>query len=286
MAVNSGLSGAGFRHLQLFQLYDNGLPLASVAGATAYAGSQVDVAKTFRPTFPDAQVVQITGDDRPKGQIVLPGNESVSVEITTGKSNLAVDAILSNVLVVTEGDQKHMLRESNQRGCEPVVGLLAYQQAIDNESGSATRGKTLWRAMWIPKARMVPLGGPMEEGNALESRYMAYAQPVNKYPWGMAFVAGTDGATEAQVIEHFFNGPPCMDTWLIDSTPTLTLDLTNTAKADEAGTGFDVRIYLWANATGLVTDITATATITSSDITVVGAVEDDLVMAVYSQAGC
>lgn len=286
MAVGSSLSGAGFRHLQMFQLYDNGIPYATAAGATPYSGVHVDVAKAFRPSIPEAQVIQITGDDKPKGQIVLAGNETVNAEITTGKSNLAVDAIMSAVNVVTAGDQKFMLRETDKRGCEPVLGLLAYQQAIDNVVGSATRGKTLWRACWIPKARVVPLGGPMEEGNALESRYMAYANVVNAHLWGMVFLEGTEGATEAQLIEGFFNGPPVLDAWLIDSTPTLVLDLSETALADEAGTGFDINIYLWATATGIVTDITGTATPSASDITVVGAVEDDIVVAVYSRAGC
>jgi hypothetical protein len=286
MAVGSSLSGGGFRHLRMYQLYDNGIPYASVAGGDPYSGLQIDVAKTFRPTIPEAQVLQITGDDHPKGQIVLPGNETVSAEITTGKSNLAVDAVLSGVSVVTAGDQKFMLRESNKRGCESVVGLLAYQQAIDNVVGSATRGNTIWRAMWMPKARVVPLGGPMEEGNALENRYMAYASVVNAHLWGMLFVDGTEGATEAQLIEHFFNGPPMLDAWLINDVPLLTLDLSGVAKANEAGDDFDINVYLWANATGLVTDITAACTLAADAITAVGPVEDDIVMAVYSQAGC
>ncbi len=286
MAVASTASGGGLRHLQIYQLYASGMPYATVAGADPYSGVQVDVAKTFTPSVPEANVLQITGDDGPKGQIVLPGTDSVSVAITTGKSNLTVDAILSGLSVVTAGDQKMMVRESEKRGCLATVGLLGYQQGIDNVVGSATRGNTIWRAIWIPKAQVVSLGGSMEEGNAMESSYTAYAQVVNAHLWGMVFTAGTEGCTEGQMIEAFYNGPPVLDTWLIDSTPTLALVPSQTARADEAGSGFDVRIYKWATATGLVTDITAAATITASLFTVVGALEDDIVCAVYSKAGC
>lgn len=287
MAVASSLSGAGFRHVRLYKLYDTGIPYASVAGATPYSGTQIDVAKTFTPTVPDAQNIVITGDDHVRGQLVLGPNEAVTAELVVGKANLAVDEIIGGgPLVVTTGDQKFMLRETEKRGCEAQVGLLAYQQAIDNVVGSATRGKTLWRALWMPKARIVAKPGAMEEGNALTTSYMVYPSVVSSHLWGMVFTTGTEGATEAQMVEHFFNGPPMMDAWLINSTPLLNLTLSATAKADEAGTGFDIRVYRWASATGVVTDITTTATLGASSITVVGPVEDDIVTAVYSQAAC
>lgn len=283
MAVSSQLSAAGFRHLHAFALGSNGLPLAPVAGVTPYAGVQITLAKAFSVTYPDSQVIQITGDDRPVGQIILPATELLTAEIRTGKVNLEADALLSGVNVVTAGDQKYMLRESNLRGCESLLGLLAYQQAIDNDPDSASRGATRWRALFLPKARVVSYGAPMEEGAAAETRYMAYPNAVNAHLWGMVFAAGTEGATEAQAVEGFFNGPPAVDTWLIDSTPHLTLTLTGTALEDEAGTDYDIRVYRWNNSTGAVTDITAAATLGATSITVVGPVEDDMVVAVYSQ---
>ena len=282
----ASLSGAGLRHLNIYQLYTSGLPYATVAGDEPYSGVQVDIAKNFRPTIPESQVIQITGDDRPGGQIVLAANETVNAEIVTGKLNLTVDALVSGVNVVTQGDQKFILRETENRGCEGEFGIMAYQQAIDNVIGSATRGNTVYHACFIPKARIVPLGGVMEEGNALETRYMSYASVVTTHLWGMGFISGTEGATEGQLVEGIFNGPPVLDTWLINAAPLLILNLSETALADEAGTDFDVQIFLWANATGVRTNITATATITSTVITVVGAVEDDIVTAIYSKAGC
>ena len=284
----SQVSAGGLRGVYAYQLYTaSGLPYASSAGADPYSGLHVNVAKAFRPNIPEAQVLQITGDDRPAGQIVLAGNETVSVEFTTAKANLTADALFGDVNVVSQGDQRFIVRESDKRGCEPVVGMMAYQQAIDNTVGSASRGSTFWRAQFIPKAKVVSMSGPQEEGNALESRYMAYAQVVNAHLWGMAFASGTEGATEAQMIEMIFAGPPVLDTWLIDAVPTLTLNLSETALVgDAAGLGYDIQIFLWNHSTGAVTNITATASATASTITVVGAVEDDMVMAIYSKAGC
>lgn len=287
MAAPLALSGAGFRHLQVYQLYTtNGLPYATAAGATAYSGVQVALAKTFAPAIPEAQVIQITGDDRPAGQIVLAGNETINAPITVAKEDFTVAALLGAVSVVTVGDQVQLLWETDKRGCEIDVGILGYQQSIDNVAGSATRGQVKWRAIWIPKAKIVASAGGMEEGNPMEMSYMAYAQVVNAYLWGLVFVSGTEGATEAQMISAHYNGPPVLDTWLIDAVPLLVLDLSETCLADEAGTGFDMQVYLWANATGLVTNITGACTPSASDVTTVGPVEDDLVMAVYSKAGC
>ena len=288
MPVVNSLSGGGLRYLKAYELYTtNGLPKATSAGATAYAGVQIELAKTFVPTFPEAQVIQFLGDDRPAGQLVLAGDATLSAAITTGKANLTVDALFSGgVNVITVGDQKQLPLETDKRGCEIDVGLLAYQQAIDNLDGSATRGQTKWRALWIPKARVVAGGAPFEIGNESEMNYMAYAQVVNAYLWGLVLTAGAEGALTMQATAAHYNGPPVLDTWLIDATPTLVLDLSETALADEAGTSFDMQVYHWVSATGVVSNITGTSTPTSSDVTVVGAVEDDMVMAVYSKAGC
>ena len=287
MAVSTHLSGAGLRNLTVFALGSNGLPLASVAGATPYSGAKIDLAKAFSITAADPQVIQLLGDDRPQGQIILPPTELINGEIRTQKSNLTIDALLTGVNVVTTGDQVEMLRFTNLQGCEALIGLMAYQQAIDNDPDSAMRGATRWRALFSPKARIVPQGGPMEEGSALESTYMAYPQAVNAHLWGLVFTTGTEGATEGQLVERFFAGPPVIDTWLIDSTPTLALTLSQTAKADLAGTSFDIRVYHWVSSTGAVSDITAASTLAADTVTVVGAVEDDMIVAVYSDAsGC
>lgn len=287
MAAPTALSSGGFRHLRAYQLYTtNGLPYATAAGATPYSGVQIELAKTFAPAIPEAQIIQFLGDDRPAGQLVLAGNETVSAPITVGKEDYTAMALLGAVNVVTVGDQTQMLFETDKRGCEINVGLLAYQQSIDNVAGSATRGQVKWRAMWIPKAKVVASPGGMEMGNETETSYMAYAQVVNAYLWGLVFLAGAEGATEAQMHGGHYNGPPVLDTWLIDAVPLLVLDLSETCLADEAGTGFDMQVYLWANATGVVSNITGACTPSASDVTTVGPVEDDLVMAVYSKAGC
>jgi len=286
MAAATRVSSGGLAHLRAFALDANGFPLASVAGATPYSGVQVEMARAFTPNIPDATVIEFAGDDRNQGKLVLPAQEGASFEFTTQKNNLTVDALFDGVLAYSKGDQQFMLRETEKRACMDVFCLLAYQQAVDNTPGSTKRGAIQWRSVLIPKARVVSYMGSMENGNPSESRYQSYPSVVSSYPWGVAFAVGTEGATEAAYIETIMNGRPWLDAWLINNTPTLTLTLGATARMLEDGLNYDMHVYRWANATGVVTDITAASTLGASTITVVGPVADDLVFAWYAQADC
>jgi hypothetical protein len=277
--VSPKTTGAGFRHTQVLALdQTTGLPLASVAGATAYEGLQAELAKALTINVPDPQIIQHTGDDRVGQTDLLPPTEALSAELRTGKSNLTLDALLSNVNVFSIGDMQAMLLGTDQQGLEPLVCILAYRQALDPS------GARCWNWAMMPKARAFPKPASMEEGGVDENTYTIQPTVVTKWPWGLAFESATEGAVETQMARGVSRGRPKMEAWLIDATPTLVLTLGGTARMNEAGTDYAIKVYLYAAATKTASDITATSTLAADQITVVGAVENDIVVAFYEQA--
>ena len=283
MAVPAKSVGAGFRHAQVCALDpDTGLLLASVAGAIAYEGLVIEMARTLTLTAPDPQIIQHPGDDR-VGQVdLLPPTEAYSAELHTGKMNLTLDALLSNVNVVTLGDMKLALSGTDQQGLEPQMMLLGYRQALDSDPDSSTYGQRLWEWVMFPSTRLFAKPGSMEAGGDDEHTYTVQPSIVTSYPWAIAFTAGVEGATEGQIIRGISRGRPHICNWLIDAVPTTALTMPITAKADEAGTSFAIKVFLYH--AGVASDITSAAVLGADEITATGAVEDDIVTAFYELA--
>ena len=283
MAGPSKGVGSGFRHTQVFALDPaTGLLLAASAGATAYDGVTIDLARSLTLTAPEPQIIQHPGDDRIGQLYLLPPTEAISATLTTGKMNLTLDALLGNLNVVTLGDMKLMLAGTEQQGSEPQVALLGYRQALDADPASGTFGQRVWQWLLFPSARLFAGMGSMEAGGDDEHTYTVQPSVVKKYTWGIAFADGTEGATEGQIVRGISRGKPKMCAWLIDAVPTLVLDLPENAKADEAGTSFAIKVFLYH--AGAASDITAACTLAADTVTVVGAVEDDIVTAFYELA--
>jgi len=285
MSVGYKASGAGIRHVQIVPLDDSLLPLFSgTPGATADGGHVLSLARAFTPTFPDPTIVNHVGDDVIGGVTMLPATEGMTFELRTGMTNLSVDAALSGTEAFALGDSVAHVVGTEKVGLLPDVGLIVYRQATDTDQASATRGATRWVWAIIPQARISLKGGAMENGGDDENTYSGVPMVVNKHLWGVAFSESVEGCIEGQMVRGISHGRPRLAWWQIDATPTLVLTLPANAKADLAGTGFDVKVFKKAALTGVVTDITATSTISATTVTVVGCVEDDLVMAFYSQA--
>jgi len=260
------------------------MPLVAAAAATAETGERLSLAKAFTPNFPDGQVIQFTGDDKPQGQLNLSPTELSNIELRTGMGNLPVDALLTGVNVVDLAGGKVVGRETDKDGCLADVLLLAYQQAIDKDPTSATFGATIWHYFLVPLAQVRPYSGPMEEGNAGEARYTATPQKVKQWPWAIAFSNTTEGFTETTTLEGYLDGPPVLDGWLGNGTLTAfnfsqtPLD-TDTPK---------MKVVHWVALTGVATDVTATVTLSDTSITFGTApAADDLIYAFYpSTEGC
>ena len=281
MATTKIATGAGFRHVQVLPLDANSLPLVGAAGSTGDIGKTASGAKTLTLNVPDAQTITHTGDDRVINIDMLPATEGVTAELTTGKTNLELDALLTNVEVFTLGEMQAMLHQTDQQGCEIQVCLLAYRAAQDADPSSATKGARRWVWVMMPSAIVFPKPASMEEGNPDENSYMVVPQTVTAWPWAIAFSDTTEGATEAQLARGISEGPPLLEAWEGDGTET-EFDLSETARSTDA-----VKVYHWVAATKTASDVTSSVTITTSSITFSTApASGDKIIAFYETASC
>ncbi len=274
-------TGAGFRHVQVLPLSGDLLPLVGATGATGDMGKTASGAKALTLNIPDAQIISHTGDDRVIGTDMLPATEGATAEIRTGKTNLDLDALLSNVEAFALGDMQAMLHQTNQQGCEIQACVLGYRAAQDADPVSVSKGARRWVWVMFPSALIFPKPGAMEEGGMDETAYTVVPAVVTAWPWAIAFVDGIEGATEGQFARGISEGPPVLEAWEGDGI-VVAFDLGETARAISS-----VKVFHWVALTGISTDVTATVTITTADITfAVAPAADDIVVAFYEKTDC
>lgn len=281
MVTTKQAAGSGFRHCRIYELDGNGFGLVPATGADGYEGVWFSLAKALTITVPDPQIMQHVGDDRVGGVDLLPPTEAISAELRTGKTNLAVDAILSNINVVALGEMQVSGAGTSQQGTEPQICILAYRQAIDIDPESATKGARRWYWVLMTKALVFPRLAAMEEQAVDENTYTVQPMVFSKYPWGIAFELATEGFTDAQLIRGISQFRPHLEYWEGDAA-VVAFDF----KADlQAAESTRVKVYHYVALTGVTTDVTGTVTITTADITFGAApAADDIVTAFYEIA--
>ncbi len=215
--------GVGARHARIFALNSSGSPAAT--NTTPYSGVQVVGAKAFTLNIPDPRKISHQGDDRVLQVDYLPAVEAISAELTTSQEDQTAYALLTGTSKVTVGESTLVGLGTSQQGFEPQVGLLLYQQSLD-ETGTRN-----WRYVLIPKATVYPHPGGMNE-NPSEHRFIVSPAVVSKHLWETAFSSGVEGFTEAQALVGAARYKPLMDSW-VAATATTTFTLSTTA-ADTA----------------------------------------------------
>jgi hypothetical protein len=187
-------SGAGLRHVRLYETDANGIPDGDQSGSDGYGGIRMQGVKSFNANIPDVQTIRHSGDDRVFAQDSLPPTEMETATLTTGKTNLTLDAVLSNVLVRTFGDGKMIGRGTDQQGFEPSFVVLAFRQAVGtDEDDDDTAGTRQYINTIYNLSRVVPKGSNMAEGTADENSYNMTPTPRSQSPWGEAFDVDVDG---------------------------------------------------------------------------------------------
>jgi hypothetical protein len=226
MAAPKIASGAGLRHVRYYTIDTDGYPDGSQTGSDGYPGVRIEGVKTFTANIPDPQTIRHTGDDRVFAQDSLPPTELETATITTGKTNLTVDAELSNTLVQTLDDLQIGLASTDQQGFEPSVCVMGFRQALNTTDGASPTREYITH-MYC-STRVIPKGGTMAEQTADENAYNLIPTPVGKFPWGTALATVTNGATEAVKVKFIsenplmmerFTAPGAVTTFLLDYTP-------------------------------------------------------------------
>lgn len=195
MAAPSGKEyGVGARYATMFELGSDGYFIPATSDPQdAYEGVQLVGAQTFNVNLPDYRRISHQGDDRVLQVDFLPPTEQATAELNVAEEDLSNLAIMTSVIVRTIGEAKMIGLATDQQGNEPDVGLLLFQQAVD-ESGSRR-----WRSYLIPKARLSPRPSGFNENPATHNIQVAMSIS-SAHIWGTAFSAVDDGFTESQLL--------------------------------------------------------------------------------------
>lgn len=264
MTATSGKQYAvGLRKAQIFALDANGYP--SATGTTAYEGLEIAGAKAFDITTPDARRIFHTGNDRLLAQDFLPTLEGASATIRASRNDYATFAVLTGTKELTLGEAKVIGYATDLQGAEPDIGIIAYQQSKD-----ATAKTRTWRSYIIPVSNAVIKPASMND-NAAEYEYQILPQVATQHLWGVDFASGTDGFTEAQLIEVHTENQPWVCAWKSNGSATKYLFSTTHQAKSTAKIHVVAKAGVAITAGGMTkyaTGITLAATTPSGDIIV------------------
>ncbi|MHC4617387.1 MAG: hypothetical protein ACYTEQ_06495 [Planctomycetota bacterium] len=221
-------SGAGLRNIRAWKIDSDGYPNDTQSGTNGYAGFLIDGAKSFTSNVPDSQIVAHTGNDQPFAQDVLPPTELENAALTTAKTNLSADALLTDTLVQDLlGDLVMGGMSTSKQGCEPQIVLMGWRQALDTDPNSASFGQRRYNTNMYPSARTIPQGGNAEEGGDDVNNYNVVPTSVTDTPWGVTFTEVTNGYTRTQRLRFISTNPLMMESFDTDGAETeFSLDFT------------------------------------------------------------
>jgi hypothetical protein len=272
-APNNLHRAVGFRHCRIYKLDANGYLFAN--GATAYEGLELSGPKTLEVTKPESRQISHTGSDRVLAVDVLPTSDPVTAVITASGTDFDLEALISNVNVITQGEMKLLGQATDEQGDEPQVAILGFRQSLDGSTGGRR-----WDLIWLPSARIIANGHMMNE-NPDEKTYNVYPTVVNKYPYGVDFAVGTEGYTEAQYIDGIAENKPHAVTFLGDGTD-VDFDLPTDKPATSTA---KMKVWHLVDSTGVITDVTSTVTLAVGSVTFGAApASGDSVFVVYEYA--
>lgn len=244
-------SGVGFKHCQTLALDANGYPAAT--DTAEYAGLRISGSRSLSVTDPEPRQIVHMGDDLVFALDVLPPTEPMTAELTVGKINDAVDAMLTDDLSVTVGEAKLFGVGTENRGQENMVCVLAYRQSLDTDPDSSLYGSRRWEFRLFPQCFVIPREGGMTDAPE-ERLYTVRPQYVKKYPWGVSFATGTEGYEQAQGSRGVSEYKPRLVSFKADNTETsFTFNTSYYAQA----TG---KIVVWVNGTEQTADVTKATT--------------------------
>ena len=209
MTATSGKQlSVGLRSARIYALDSSGYPAAN--STTVYEGLELYGPKAYTLESPTSRKIVHLGNDRVLALDYLPPVEGMGGELRSSVHDLELNAYLAGVEEFTVGEAKMMPLVTDKQGSEPDTGMLLFQQSLDR----ALKLRR-WRFHIVPSAHIYPMPVGMDE-NASEMRYTFAPNPVTKHLWGTALATGTEGATEAAMIEGMAENKPHIVSFLAD----------------------------------------------------------------------
>jgi len=212
MTTSERFYPVGLRAVTMFELNASGLPAAT--SATLEYGTQIVGANAYDWTLPKSVVIQHPGDDGIVQTDVVASTEPSTAYINVSERNLGIIATLGGVQVNSIGDMRELGWLTNHAGYEPQVGLMLYQQAV-NETGAR-----IYDSYVIPKAIVTPSPTGMTRERS-DMRYDVTPQKVTARLHGQTLVEATDGLSSAFVFQYTTPAVPRLAAALADGATTV-----------------------------------------------------------------
>ncbi len=263
-APSNKRSGVGFRNCVVFPLNAANLPAAT--GTTAYEGFQAAGAKTLTINDPAYRVITHIGDDRAMQIDQLPATNGATAQLHLGRLDDDLEAAFSGLKAFVVGEMNMLLAGvTSQSGFEPTVGLLGYQQALDEN------GNRVWHSVMFPRCTVAKHeSGFLDQPE--DRLYDVVPALATAHIWGTAFATATEGAIQAQIVRAISQYKPALVAFLGDGATT---DFLFPASRQAAATG---KIKVWKNGTV----VSAGLTLLTSKVTFsVAPALNDLVVVLY-----
>lgn len=233
--VGRWISG-GFAEVQ-FAISTSGRPYNS---ATLTAGNiagmtVVNGAKTANIQIPQAEILQIPGDDGVRGVLQFPGNalptfDMVFSDLTTS----FVNALQGTTAIDAQSIYEWLVLDPANRSF-PDIFLMLTRRSYSTEAGATGNG---YDTVLFPQST-VSFAGPSGYSTGANAGEFTFNVTVNRtsiLPWGTPLATGTHGTTGASGFMFWSQEVPTFDVAIKDGTITSwTLTKTFASNAQALG---------------------------------------------------
>ena len=234
--------GFGVRRGRIYELDQYGHPAAQ--DANPYIGLNLYGIRAFNLTDPPARVISHFDGDRVAQQQTFPPTDASTGSITIDGSDMDISALVGNVIKRDISGIEILPSMTDQRGNEPLVGILVYQAAKDSS------GNVGWHTRIVPRTTAIKSDGSFGENN-YETTYNLAPSASDSHLWGEVMTDDDDGTQHAGWIEGFSPNPAMVTAWKANGVVTEF-----PFEDDHPATDALYSVFR-ANASGVITPITS-----------------------------
>lgn len=270
--ISGGFAEVQFSPSTSGKPYNSGtLTAGNIAGTTVLKG-----AKSANVQVPQAEILQIPGDDGVRGVIQFPGNalpsfDLVFSDLTTSFANSSQGTVAVDIQSIYEW----LILDPANRSF-PDIFLMLSRRAVSTEAGMTGNG---YETIVFPQATVSFAGAGGQQTGSNEGEY-TFNVTVNRtsiLPWGTELSVATHGTTAASGFIFWSQYVPTFDVAIKDDTKTdWTLTKTYAANAQALG---------WKTVSGTTTTDSVTVDAVNNQVDSVAAGADgDILTILYEKA--
>jgi len=205
--ANKPFVGFGIRRGFIYELDQYGHPAAP--NTDPYVGLNIYGIRAFNLTDPPARVISHFDGDKVAQQQTFPPTDASTGSITIDGSDLDLSALVGAVKKTTISGIEILPSMTDQRGSEPLVGILVYQAAKDSS------GNHGWHTRIVPKTTAIKQDGSFGESN-YETTYNLAPSASDSHLWGTLFTDTDDGTEHSGWVEAFSPYPAIVTSFQAD----------------------------------------------------------------------